>query len=173
MRLVSSHPWLIEAMTAADWPAVQAIYASGIATGDATFERETPDWAHFDGSHRAEGRFVARESHGGPVLGWTALSPYSGRRVYAGVAWESVYVAPAAQGRGVGRALLLAQVEASEAAGVWTLLAGIIADNAASLAVHAGVGFRQVGVNVAIGQDAAGRWRDVVLMERRSATIGR
>jgi L-amino acid N-acyltransferase YncA len=162
----------IAPMTAADWPAVRRIYAEGIATGDATLERETPDWAHFDHSHPSECRLVARHGPGGQVVGWTALGHYSGRKVYSGVAWESVYVAEDARGSGVGRALLEALIPASEAAGFWTLLAGVIVDNAASLGLHEAVGFRRVGVQYGMGQDARGRWRDVVLLERRSATVG-
>jgi len=164
---------IIEPMTTADWPAVRRIYAEGIATGDATLEREAPDWHHFDHSHPQECRFVAREDAGGPVLGWTALGGYSARKVYSGVAWESVYVAAEARGRGVGRALLEALIPASEAAGFWTLLAGVLIDNTASLALHERVGFRRVGVQHGMGQEATGRWRDVVLLERRSTTVGR
>jgi L-amino acid N-acyltransferase YncA len=162
---------IIDAMTLGDWPAVRRIYAEGIATGDATLEREAPDWNHFDHSHPVECRLVARDGTG-EVLGWTALGGYSSRKVYSGVAWESVYVGADARGHGVGRALLEALIPASEAAGYWTLLAGVIADNAASLALHEGVGFRRIGVQRALGQDAAGRWRDVVVLERRSTTVG-
>ena len=163
----------IEPMTADDWPAVHRIYAEGIATGDATLEREAPDWSHFDHSHPPDCRLVALDGAGGPVLGWTALGHYSARKVYSGVAWESVYVAEEARGRGVGRALLEALIPASEAAGYWTLLAGVLAENARSLALHDAVGFRRVGVQHGMGQDAGGRWRDVVLLERRSEAIGR
>ena len=165
----------IDLMTPADWPAVHRIYAEGIATGDATLEREAPDWDHFDRSHRPDCRLVARDDAGTetPIMGWVALTAYSGRRVYAGVAWESVYVAARARGRGVGRALLEALIPASEAAGFWTLMAGVLADNTPSLALHERVGFRRVGVTHRIGQDATGRWRDVVQLERRSPTIGR
>jgi phosphinothricin acetyltransferase len=159
----------IELMTAADWPEVRTIYADGIATGDATLEREAPDWDHFDRSHRSDCRLVAREATVGPVLGWVALTAYSSRRVYSGVAWESVYVAEEARGRGIGRALLLEVIPASEAAGFWTLLAGVMAENVASLRLHESVGFRQVGVQQALGRDPSGRWRDVVLLERRSS----
>jgi phosphinothricin acetyltransferase len=162
----------IEPMTADDWPAVQRIYAAGIATGDATLEREAPGWSHFDHSHQADCRLVARALPGGAILGWTALTAYSSRRVYAGVAWESVYVAPDARGRGVGRALLEAVIPASEAAGFWALFAGVLAENAASLALHERVGFRRIGVQHRLGQDGRGRWRDVVLLERRSAVVG-
>lgn len=160
-------------MTAADWPQVRRVYAEGIATGDATLEREAPDWDHWDRSHRPDCRLVARETRSGPVLGWVALTAYSSRRVYRGVAWESLYVAADARGRGVGRALLEAVIPASEAAGFWTLLAGVMAENTASLALHERVGFRPIGYQQALGQDATGRWRDVVLLERRSEVIGR
>lgn len=162
----------IEPMTADDWPAVRRIYAEGIATGDATLEREAPDWSHFDHSHPAECRFVARVGAGGAIAGWTALGGYSARKVYSGVAWESVYVAAEARGRGVGRALLEALIPASEAAGFWTLFAGVLAGNGRSLALHERVGFRRIGVQRRLGQDARGRWRDVVLLERRSEVVG-
>ncbi len=162
----------IEPMTPAHWHAVHQIYVQGIATGNATLEREAPDWDHFDRSHRQDCRFVACSRSDGAVLGWVALSALSARRVYRGVAWESVYVAESARGHGIGRALLDALVVASEAVGFWTLQAGVLADNAASLALHERVGFRQVGVQRRLGQDKTGRWRDVVLLERRSATVG-
>ena len=161
----------IEPMTVADWPAVRRIYVEGIATGNATLEREAPDWAHFDHSHPTDARLVAREAVG-IIVGWAALGGYSSRKVYAGVAWESVYVAAAARGQGVGRALLEALIPASEAAGYWTLFAGVMAENTGSLALHERVGFRRVGVQERMGQDAQGRWRDVVLLERRSPIVG-
>jgi phosphinothricin acetyltransferase len=163
---------LVEPMTLDDWAEVRRIYEEGIATGNATLERAAPDWSHFDHSHRHDCRLVARDQPGGPVLGWTALSAYSSRRVYAGVAWESIYVAAGARGRGVGRTLLEALIPASEAAGLWTLMAGVQAENAGSLALHESVGFRRIGVQVAVGRDPSGRWRDVVLLERRSSSIG-
>lgn len=161
----------IETMTADDWPDVRRIYAEGIATGNATLEREPPDWAQFDRSHRSDCRLVARDDTLA-IVGWTALAGYSARQVYSGVAWESVYVAERARGRGVGSALLQAVIEASEAAGCWTLLAGVQIENVASLALHERTGFRRVGVQRRLGRDPSGRWRDVVLLERRSATIG-
>jgi L-amino acid N-acyltransferase YncA len=157
-------------MTPEDGPAVLAIYRQGIATGTATFETETPDWAHWNTSHRRDCRFVARL--GGRIVGWTALGRYSTREVYAGVAWESVYVDATARLRGVGAALLATLISASESAGVWTLLAGVQAENAASLALHERAGFRRIGVQERIGRDAGGRWRDVVLLERRSSIVG-
>ena len=162
----------IEPMTADDWPAVRRIYAEGIATNNASLEREAPDWTHFDHSHRPDCRFVARDGADGTIVGWTALGSYSARKVYRGVAWESVYVAADARGLGVGRMLLEAILPASETAGLWTLLAAVLADNEASLALHESVGFRRVGFQRGLGQDGSGRWRDIVLLERRSGVVG-
>jgi phosphinothricin acetyltransferase len=161
----------IEPMETTDADRVLAIYGEGIATGNATLETAVPDWRRWNATHRRECRFVARI--GGAIVGWTAIGSYSSRDVYAGVAWESVYVAAAARGRGVGGALLGALIPASEAAGVWTLIAGVLVENEASLALHERAGFRRIGVQEGLGRDAAGRWRDVVLLERRSPRIGR
>jgi L-amino acid N-acyltransferase YncA len=161
----------IEPMQPSDWPAVRRIHGEGIATGVATLDPESPGWQRWDAAHRPDCRFVARLD--GDVVGWTALSPYSARPVYAGVAWESVYVGRGVRRVGVGRALLETIVAASEEAGVWTLLAGILADNRPSLTLHRRVGFREIGVNRRLGRDREGRWRDVVLMERRSEVVGR
>ncbi|MBN1402470.1 MAG: N-acetyltransferase [Anaerolineae bacterium] len=156
-------------MQQADWPAVCAIYRQGIATGQATFETTVPAWERWDAAHRRDCRLVARNASG--VLGWAALGPVSTRPVYAGVAEVSVYVAASVRGRGVGRALLQALVSASEEAGVWTLQASIFPENKASLALHLACGFRQVGYRERIGR-MAGVWRDTVLLERRSGTMG-
>ncbi|MEW5990336.1 MAG: N-acetyltransferase family protein [Chloroflexota bacterium] len=156
----------IEPMTPAHAARVLEIYAEGIATGDATFESLVPDWPTFDAGHLPEGRLVAIV--GGKVAGWVALSPYSSRHVYRGVAWESVYVGEAVRGQGIGRALLEAVIPASEAAGIWTLLAGIEVENTASLVLHERVGFRRLGTHERLGRDVTGKWRDVVLMEWRA-----
>jgi phosphinothricin acetyltransferase len=161
---------IVEPMTVDDQGAVLEIYGQGITGGHATLETLIPDWHHWNAGHRRDCRFVARL--GGRVVGWTALGRYSTRDVYAGVAWESVYVDVAARGRGVGTALLDVLIPASEAAGVWTLVAGVLVENAASLALHDRAGFRRIGVQERIGRDRTGRWRDVVLLERRSSTIG-
>lgn len=107
------------------------------------------------------------------MLGWAALSPTSSRPCYRGVGEVSIYVDPAHGGRGVGRALLEQLIDVSERAGFWTLKAGIFPENAASIALHERLGFRLVGVNRRIGQMPDGRWRDVLLYERRSAVVGR
>jgi L-amino acid N-acyltransferase YncA len=147
-----------------DYPAVAAIFAEGIATGLATFETTVPTWEDWDAVHLDEHRFVAELD--GEVVGWVAVVPYSRRPVYRGVGEESVYVAERARGREVGRALLDAVIESARAGGLWTLQAGIFPGNGASLAVHRGAGFREVGVRERIGQ-LDGVWRDVILLELR------
>ena len=145
---------------------MRTIFEEGIATGQATFETVAPSWEAWDGAHSLG--LVAEED--GEVLGWAALSPYSPRPAYSGVAEESVYVAARARGRGVGRALLKALVDRSERAGIWTLQAGVFPENRASVTLHLGCGFRVVGVRERIGR-LNGEWRDVLLLERRSEVI--
>jgi L-amino acid N-acyltransferase YncA len=159
----------IRALGIEDWPAVLESYSEGMATGNATFETELPEWARWDGAHRQDCRLVAESR--GQFLGWAALSPVSARRVYSGVAEVSVYVAAAARGRGAGKALLTSLIQQSERSGIWTLQAGIFPENLSSIALHKGCGFREVGVRQKLGQ-RNGIWRDVVLLERRSTRVG-
>ena len=159
----------VSAMEANDWDEVRAIYREGIATGNATFEKSAPEWEKWDKEHLRACRLVARA--GSEVLGCAALTPVSGRCVYAGVAGVSVYVAERARGEGIGFALLSALVSASEREGLWTLQAGIFPENAASIEFHKRAGFRILGTRERLGC-LDGRWRDVVLMERRSAIAG-
>jgi L-amino acid N-acyltransferase YncA len=156
---------VVEEMRHDDWPAVRRIYSEGIAAGQATFETEVPDWEAWDRTHLEAPRLVARERS--DVVAWAALVPVSPRPAYRGVAEVSVYVAEAARGRGVGRALLEELVRASERAGIWTLQAVLFPENEASLALHRGVGFRQVGRRERIAS-LRGEWRDTLLLERRS-----
>jgi L-amino acid N-acyltransferase YncA len=160
----------IHPMQAADWTAVAHIYAAGIATGEATFETEVPGWETWHASRLPHSRFVAR-SEAGEVVGWAALSAVSSRCVYAGVAEVSVYVAPASWGQGIGRQLLQTLIDSSEAAGIWTLQAGIFPENVASVTLHEKLGFRVVGRREKLGQQY-GRWRDVLFLERRSQIVG-
>jgi phosphinothricin acetyltransferase len=155
-------------MTAAHSAAVLAIYRAGIDEGNATFETEVPDWEGFSGARLAGHRFVAVS--GGDVLGWVAVSPVSARAVYRGVVEHSVYVDPGARGQGLGRGLLDALIGSTEAAGIWTIQSGIFPENAASVALHKAAGFRVVGTRERLGQHH-GRWRDVVLIERRSQVV--
>ena len=159
----------VGSLTPDDWPSVREIYLEGISTGDATFETSAPDWETWDAKHLPSCRLLARA--GDDVLGWAALSPVSARAVYAGVAEVSVYVAARARGRGLGFLLLSALVRESEENGIWTLQAAIFPENAASIALHQRAGFRVVGTRERIGS-MDGRWRDTILMERRSTTVG-
>ncbi|GGM89615.1 N-acetyltransferase [Dactylosporangium sucinum] len=159
-------------MTAGDADAVLAIYQAGMDGGNASFEDTAPDWAAFDASKLPGHRFVAVDE-AATVLGWVAVSPVSARAVYAGVVEHSVYVDRAAQGRGVGRALLDALIASTEAAGIWTIQSGVFPENTASLALHHAAGFRVLGIRQRVGRHAAqgGRWRDVVFIERRSTKV--
>jgi phosphinothricin acetyltransferase len=154
----------VRPLVEADWPAVAAILAEGVATGDATFETAVPAWEDWDARHLPDHRFVAELD--GDVTGWIAVVPYSSRAAYRGVGEESVYVAERARGQGVGKTLLSALIESARAGGLWTLQAGVFRENVASLALHRSVGFREVGVRERIGQ-LDGAWRDVVLLELR------
>jgi L-amino acid N-acyltransferase YncA len=159
----------IEAMTPDDWEAVRAIYLEGIATGHATFETHAPDRETWDEGRLKIARLVARSDD--RVIGWAVLSPVSSRPVYAGVAEVSVYVAASTRGQGVGKALLVALIDASERAGIWTLQGSIFPENFASLALVKGSGFREVGRRERIGC-LNGLWRDTILVERRSRVVG-
>jgi L-amino acid N-acyltransferase YncA len=159
----------IRSMTAADWPAVEAIYSEGIATGDATFETAPPSWEEFDAGRLAEQRIVAVDD--GAIVGWAALSPTSSRACYAGVVEHSVYVAERARGRGVGRALMEALVLRADEGGLWTIQTSIFPENTASVALHERVGFRVVGRRERIAK-LDGVWRDTLLLERRSRHVG-
>jgi phosphinothricin acetyltransferase len=163
----------IRTLEAADWPAVEAIYREGIATGNATFEVEPPDWATFDTGKIANPRLVSTAADG-EVIGWVAASRVSTRDVYRGVIEHSVYVSHAARGSGVGRALLDAFVAAADEAGFWTIQSSIFPENTASLTLHERAGFRTIGTRHAIARMTygpwAGTWRDTTLIERRSTT---
>lgn len=159
----------IDAMRPDDWDRVRAIYLEGIATANATFETSAPEWERWNAAHLPFGRLVARRDAG--IVGWAAITPVSARRVYSGVAEESVYVGADERGRGTGRALLDALVAESERNGIWTLQAGVFPENSGSLALHRACGFREIGRRVRIGR-LHDRWRDVVLLERRSAVVG-
>jgi phosphinothricin acetyltransferase len=162
---------VIEPMASADADAVLAIYQAGLDTGQASFETRAPDWAAFDAARLADHRYVARDRATGEVLGWIAVSAVSSRCVYAGVVEHSVYVRPAAHGRGVGTALLRALIRSTEQAGIWTIESGIFPENTASLRLHRSEGFRVVGTRERLGR-RHGRWRDVILLERRSPAVG-
>ena len=156
-------------MKPSDWEAVKEIYEEGIVTGNATFQQSAPTWEEWNNSHLQHSRIVAKEDNN--ILGWAALTPVSGRCVYAGVAEVSVYVTDKARGKGLGKQLLQKLIEESEANGIWTLQAGIFPENRASIKIHEACGFRILGTRERIGK-MNGAWRDTILMERRSETVG-
>ncbi|MGP4081152.1 GNAT family N-acetyltransferase [Pseudalkalibacillus sp. R45] len=160
---------VIDKMTPDDWEQVRKIYKDGIDTGHATFETEVPSFEKWERTHMEECRFVARS--GKDILGWAALSPVSRRCVYSGVAEVSVYVSQKNNGKGIGRQLLDTLVKCSENHGIWTLQAGVFPENKASLTLHKKAGFREVGRRERLGK-MAGKWRDVILLERRSEAVG-
>jgi phosphinothricin acetyltransferase len=160
---------LIRPMRSTDAAAVLHVYQAGLDTGDASFETTAPTWEAFDAARLADHRHVAVDA-AGAVLGWVAVSSVSARPVYAGVVEHSVYVDPAVRGRGVARTLLDALVESTERAGIWTIQSGVFPENVSSLALHMRAGFRVVGTRERVGRHH-GRWRDVVLIERRSTLI--
>ena len=162
---------LIRPMRPGDAWQVLAIYQAGLDTGQASFEAAAPSWKAFDAEKLTVHRHVAVSAATGQVLGWVAASPVSGRRVYAGVIEHSVYVDPAHHGKGIAAALLAALVSSSEDAGIWTIQSGVFPENTASLALHQRAGFRVVGVRERVGCHH-GRWRDTVLIERRSNVAG-
>lgn len=161
------------AMAETDWPEVEHIYQAGIATGHATFETAPPEtWAAFATGKRPELSLVAIDSEG-QVLGWAAASPVSARAVYTGVVEHSIYIHPDAAGHGVGSALLTAFLDLADQVGVWTVQSSIFPENTASLGLHERAGFRVVGRRERIARmesgPNAGRWRDTLLVERRTA----
>ncbi|MFG3299722.1 GNAT family N-acetyltransferase [Micromonospora chersina] len=159
----------VRPMAADDADRVLAIYQAGLDGGDASFETTAPTWTAFDEARLPDHRFVVVDGDES-VIGWIAVSPTSARAVYAGVVEHSIYVDPAAQGRGVARLLLDALIASTEAAGIWTIQSGVFPENTASLALHQRAGFRLIGTRERIGQHH-GRWRDVILLERRSPVI--
>ena len=163
---------LVRPMEAGDAGPVLAIYQAGLDTGQASFEVTAPAWEDFDAGKLPAHRHVAVDAGTGEVLGWAAAIPVSDRCVYAGVVEHSVYVHPGHKRRGIGAALLAALVESTEAAGIWTIQSGVFPENTASLRLHRQAGFRVVGTRERIGRHH-GEWRDVVLIERRSAAAGR
>lgn len=152
-----------------DWPQVSRIFQEGLDSGNASFERDVPEWLKWDSNHIAACRIIAEKD--GQIAGWAALSPVSSRCVYGGVAEVSVYVSAPFFGQQIGTSLLQILITESEKEKIWTLQAGIFPENKASLKIHQKLGFRKVGFREKIGK-RNGVWRDTVLLERRSKKTG-
>ncbi|MGI5169886.1 N-acetyltransferase family protein [Spirillospora sp. CA-253888] len=160
---------VIRAMRPEDADQVLTIYQQGLDTGHAGFETTAPTWAEFDSAKLARHRHVAAD--GSAVLGWIAAARISDRSCYAGVVEHTVHVCPHARGLGIGAALLDTFIADTEAHEIWTVQTGIFPENIAGLRLHHRAGFRTIGVRERLGRHH-GRWRDVALLERRSATAG-
>ena len=168
-KLINGMKFNIRCMSAQDWPAVSEIYREGIETGNATFEKSIPSWNEWDMAHLTKCRKVAVLND--EIIAWAALSPVSGRCVYAGVAEVSLYVAAKFRGQGIGTEILGWMIAESENEGIWTLQAGVFPENEASIRMHDKLGFRIVGRREKIGK-MNGVWRDTVLLEKRSSKTG-
>ena len=154
----------------ADLPAITAIYAHHVLHGTGTFEIDPPSLADMT-TRRADVLskglpYLVAEDDDGTVLGFAYGNWFKPRPAYRFSAEDSIYLADAARGRGIGKRLLVAFVEQAEAAGVRKLIA-VIGDsaNAGSIGVHRAAGFTQVGVLKSVGWKF-GAWRDIVLMEK-------
>ena len=159
----------VRPMKTHDWDTVSKIYAEGIATGFATFETDVPSYESWDAAHLKTCRFVADSN--GEIIGWAALSPVSSRCVYGGVAEVSVYIGQKSRGMGLGELLMNRLISTSETEGIWTLQSGIFPENKGSIKLHEKVGFRYIGKRERVGK-LAGEWKDNILFERRSSTVG-
>jgi len=160
---------IIRAATEADAAALAAIYGDAVLHGFGTFEEVPPSAEEMDGRRRAVAErglpyLVAEDA--GRVLGFAYAAPFRPRAAYRYTLEDSVYIAPDAKGRGVGRAVLSAVIAECEALGVRQLIA-VIGDsgNQGSIGLHRALGFEQTGVGRSVGFKH-GRWVDIVQMQK-------
>ena len=151
------------------FPEIAEIYCQGLETGNATFETTVPTWEDWDKGKLKHSRLVATLDN--TVVGWAALSAVSDRCVYGGVAEVSIYISNNHQGKGIGKALMQKLIEESEGNDIWTLQSGMFPENEATVALHKSAGFRMIGHREKVGK-LGNTWRDTIMMERRSKTIG-
>lgn len=156
---------MIREMTSRDSAVVLEIYKMGIHTRNATFETDIPAWADWDSKHLQHSRFVYTENN--KVLGWAALSAVSARPAYKGVAEISIYIHKDFQSQGIGSKLMEKVIVSSENNGIWTLNSSVFPENSATLRLHEKFGFRIIGLKEKVAR-LDGRWRNTVLLERRS-----
>jgi phosphinothricin acetyltransferase len=156
---------MVREMQQGDSQSVLEIYRMGLVTRNATFETTIPSWHDWDSKHLPHSRFVSEEN--GIVAGWAALTPFSVREVYRGVAEVSIYVAGGFRGKKIGSGLMEQLIISSELNGIWTLVSSVFPENEATLRLHAKFGFRIIGRRERIAK-LDGKWRDTILLERRS-----
>jgi len=156
----------IRPATAADLPAINAIYNHYVLHSTATYqtEPETPgDRAAWFAQHRENHPIIVAES-GGETVGWGSLSPFHRRAAYARTVENSVYVRHDRQRQGIGRAILEILIELARMSGHHAIVALIDAEQAGSIALHASEGFEEVGRLKEVG-NKYGKWLDVVYMQ--------
>jgi L-amino acid N-acyltransferase YncA len=159
---------MVRNMLNSDSQKVLEIYRMGLETRNATFETVVPSWQEWDAKHLRHSRFVFEEDS--KIAGWAALSPFSSREVYKGVAEVSIYVATGLRGKKIGSALMEKIIASSELNGIWTLVSSVFPENEATLKLHAKFGFREIGRRERIAK-LDGIWRDTILLERRNTII--
>jgi len=160
---------MIRNLQKSDANAVLKLYQQGLDTGAASFETGAPDWKTWNAKYLPFCRLGWEQD--GQLWGWAALAPVSARDCYRGVAEVSIYVATDHAGRGIGSRLMAGLVEQSEINGVWSLYSSIFPENQATLKLHLRHGFREVGIRQHIAQQH-GRWRNTLILERRSEKVG-
>jgi L-amino acid N-acyltransferase YncA len=160
---------MIRKMTVQDSARVLEIYKMGLETRNATFETNVPSWSDWDSNHISHSRFVYVDND--KILGWVALSPYSKRLVYSGVAEVSIYVDIQTLSKGIGSSLIDQVIASSEEQSIWTLCSSVFSDNTATLKLHEKFGFRVIGFREKIAR-LDDTWRDTILLERRSKKTG-
>ena len=166
---------MLRPATRADVPAILSIYNEAVLNTTASYDlapssvESRLNW--FD-AREQKGQPVFVWDQAGEVLGWASYGPFREKAGYAYTAEHSVYVSPAAQGKGLGRALLGALIEHARAAGLHVLVGGLDADNAASLGLHAALGFERVAHFRQVGRKF-GRWLDLVFVELRLDDLAR
>ena len=160
---------MIREMTGQDSSRVLEIYKMGLDTRNATFETEVPSWTDWDLKHLSHSRFVYVDNE--KILGWTALSPVSTRLVYKGIAEISIYIDKDFFGKGIGSLLMDIVIMSSEEQGIWTLYSSIFPENKATLRLNEKFGFRIIGLREKIAK-LDDKWRDTILLERRSKKTG-
>jgi L-amino acid N-acyltransferase YncA len=160
---------MIRYITEKDSVRILEIYRKGLDTDNASFEIEAPSWEDWGKKYHNFCQLAWEDE--GLVHGWATLAPVSARHCYHGVAEVSLYVDPKSQRKGIASYLMSRLIEESEANGIWTLYSSIFPENVATRNLHLKHGFREVGSRERIAQ-RNGRWRDTLILERRSTLVG-